>query len=240
MAKGLERRIDSLIQEGSSNTETVAMMGGSVDLVRKLRQTEQVPSLSRGRSTRSNTYDLVPIFYRIRRVNSRLAEEIRENYDAPEELTGKHARETAKMYALEDAITDGFLDHTGLLVPDVATVYYLAHDLVTDHYNTFLLDTAGYNYFAQDQEALNTEVDRDTTFAVQETLEPQQLKAAVKETLNRRGVIFCFNETIFDGTETSSVDDWGIRVVSPQPFSIDTLSGIELLSEADREASLKR
>jgi hypothetical protein len=240
MAKGLERKINSLIHEGSRNTDTVAMMGGSIDLVRKLRQGKHVPPLSRGRSTRNNTYDLVPIFYRIRRVSSRLAEEIRENYDAPEELTGEHARETARMYALEDAITDGFLDHTGLLVPDVTTVYSLAHGMVTDRYNAFLLDTAGYNYFAQDQEALDTEVDRDATFAVQETLEPQQLKAALKETLNRRGVIFCFNETIFDGTEASSVNDWGIRVVSPQPFSIDTLSGIEMLSETDREASLKR
>lgn len=243
----------SLVEKGFT-TEAVAVYGGSVELVRKAIFNGNIPPLPATKAnlpyqadlltSYKNVYYILPF---IEKMDYRCAD-LRKGYFAAfnaEEGKMNSSMSTrsqvmeARAYAGEMALRDCFTSLTGI---EVSTSEVLGLSKEVDPYSlqayeavTLARRIKGIDFNVCMEWEDDVEPERIRT--ILEKIDREEAIKAVRESLQRRGVLLYFGPQIYNyqvipGKE---VENEGI-VLAPQPLSLAVISGIETLTNEDRRA----
>lgn len=151
------------------------------------------------------------------------------------ELSRKHHRSRAVDYAFEAALADCFYDKTGERV-DADDVITLGYDLLPQEINAFCEKTGyWYGYPLELSDFSETLLEIKTRMQKEQGLDEAALREIIAECIKRRGVLIYFGAEIFSHhLEVGREDEVEVLVVTERPLTAAAISGIEVLSRADR------
>jgi hypothetical protein len=240
-----QSRLNRWVESGMSPS-AVAEYGGSVNVLRRILSTGTVPSYTTDNPSRyqqrllqeGHLYYFTPILERVQPVRPELVQNLVERSpDAAWFLSPDMARKNAAGYALEQAVKDCFQTKTGRRV-DPLNIYRVALDIMPEDLDTFLEETEPYQ-IPMDIEDIRDDADAEIVESLRSSFSPSVLKTAIGESFRRRGVIIHSNQGIFAGNNKVYPGEEGeheFMVVSKQPLSDTVIAGVDILSEADKEA----
>lgn len=231
-------------ERGYTN-EAVALYGTSAELVRDIAQTGIVPSFPReemlpymrplmGRNR--HLYFFYPIIEQVKVVNPQLMERYypcfagwtREQVD--EEMNIEGVTSSARNYAAWRTLTDAVKRYTGISA-NSNSILHVSHDLLPQETERRIGEELWGDETESRENSDPEEVAQLMSFSNRELL-----VQALNEALNRRGVLVYFNSALFSNRALPGYEaEDELVVVSPQLLKADVISGIEVLSEADRE-----
>lgn len=231
-------------ERGYTN-EAVALYGTSAEVIRDIAQTGIVPSFPResmlpymrllvGRNR--HLYFFYPVIEQARIVNPQLMERYypcfagwtREQVD--EELSIEEVKSTARNYAAWKTLNNAVKRYTGISV-DSCSILHVSYDLLPQETKRRI----GGELWG-DKEDSRENSDPEEVAQLMSFPNRELLVQALHEGLNRQGVLVYFKSALFFNRALPGYEDeHELLVVSPQSLKADVISGIEVLSEADRE-----
>lgn len=231
-------------ERGYTN-EAVALYGTSAEVIRDTAQTGIVPSFPREEMLpymrplmkgNRHLYFFYPVIEQVKVVNPQLMERYypyfagwtREQVD--EEMNIEGVTSKARNYAAWRTLTDAVKRYTGISA-DSCSILHVSHDLLPQETKRRM----GGKLWG-DEEDSRENSDPEEVVQLMSFPNRELLVQALHEGLNRRGVLAYFNSTLFSNRAFPGYEDeHELLVVSPQSLKADVISGIEVLSEADRE-----
>ncbi len=252
--------------EKGFNLEAVAVYGGSEELLRRMLVSNLIPSFS-GEKTiyqrwltakGKHLYYLLPFFERIPPGQEKLRQNILASYQADfsrvkpqgvnweEEVLktmslGKQLLK-ARYYALRKAIRDSFWTLTGILAAE-DEVFTLAKNfapLEFDFYRAKILARLAQGVTDWDVTE-DLDPDEEKIKEIKKRFQPEELKKILSTCLEQRGVLFFFNQGVYNyltlvgGEETSE-----IVILTDKPLPLRVISGIEILSGSSFSQRLEK
>ncbi len=244
-------QLDQWVEHGY-HKDAIALYGTSAEFLTKALQTGQVPynapaaedMLPYQKEVMENgghLYYALPIYERLEEnSNPRakvLLEGIIEKYgDFPEEikeeLSWRRQHKSSKDYALKHAIEHPFNEKFKVRL-HARQIYILASILFPSDSALWdedesLLAITGPDYHPLD-------------FSHQRAFENSEravkdLQQVISECFKRRGVVIYYSSKILDHAKPGYEAEREIMIVSKKPLPIDVISGVEILSEADRKS----
>lgn len=234
--------------ETGRDQRAVAVRGMSVEALRATLNTGIIPSSYAQLDYQQQFteggkyfYYLLPFYDKLQREAPELLRTIEESLGGfglgiRRELSRKEQRSRSVYYAREAALADCFYDKTGKRVdgPDVIT---LGCDLLPEEINSFC-ERTGYWYghplelhnFPEALLEIKTRVQGEMGW------DEVTLKRIISECIKRRGVLIYFGEEIFSHRlEAGKEDEVEVLLVTDRPLTAAVISGIEVLSRADRK-----
>ena len=236
-------RLSRWTEQGLSPT-AVAAYGGSIDILKDILTTGKVPSYSDPDllpyqqdllSTGGHLYYFTPIFEKINEVRPTLAENIkRRDPHLTDTLSAPKVRNTARLYAMQQSIKNFFYNQTGRTV-EPSDIYNLAIDVIPETFDAFYDETREFINPPVKSEILK-ERNQEIVDSLRRDIDPAQLEEILRSSLQRRGVILYFNQNIFANNKVYAghESEYEFMVVSQQPLSTETISGIEISTAAEK------
>lgn len=205
--------------ESGFNRDAVAAFGTSIENLERILKTGQIPSFE----TR------LPYQEKLVKGGKSLY------YTFP--TFNKTRRMSLEHYAQYQAIRHCFFKQTGIDL-ERYDILALAFEFLT---REFLIEYLRLNGNVTDDEIHGeldwVELDKDKLTAVKSQIDSDSLKRILSSCLKRKGVITYLNSNIFRyQIEAGKEDEEELLIVSDRPLSISNISGIEVLSSADKSA----
>lgn len=237
-------RIRQWAERGYTN-EDVALYGTSAEVVRDIAQTGIVPSFPReemlpymrrliGRNR--HLYFFYPIIEQVKVVNPQLMERYYPRFEGwtreevDKDMNIEKARRKAKTYATWKTLEHAVKRHTGISAY-FRSVLHVSHDLLPQETERRIREELWGDEEESRENSYPEEVVQLMSFPNRELL-----VQTLHEALNRRGVLVYLNRVLFSNRALPGYEaEDELVVVSPQPLKTDVISGIEVLSEADRK-----
>lgn len=233
------------VERGCTN-EAVALYGTSMEIARDIAQKGIVPSVSRenmlpymrqliGRN--GHLYFFYPVIEQIKVVNPQLMEKYYPSFEGwtkeevDEEMNIDRLKEKAKGYAAWQTLEHVVKRHTGIAA-FYTSILHVSYDLLPQETEKGIGENLWEDKAENERDSRPEEVTQLMLFPDRELL-----VHALHEGLDRRGVLVYFNSGLFPNRAIpGNEDEVELCVVSSQPLKADIISGIEVLSEADRKA----
>lgn len=240
-----KERLNNWVNKGFDE-KAVALVGTSVETLKQLLDTGLIPPHQpspRGVSILPYQKELLknggymyfayPLVDRIRPHNSTLASAIDEDYSSDEDVIYD-----AKFYAYRNAWTHSFFEKTRVKYSDwqdlAAMTAVLFPRILRNQVDNpiFPIDADDFS----DIDLIDTIRRNGVRFEASD-MPLSQLKGILADCLARRGVLLYYNEGIFQHkVEQGNEDSQEIYIVSRKPLTASVISGVQILSNADKRA----
>lgn len=237
-------RLRQWVERGFTN-KGVALYGTSSELVQQIANTDIVPSVPHSDmlpyqrqlvGEGGHLYFFFPVIEHMREKNPALMEEYyrrfkgRSRKQVDKDFIG--TQESARNYATWKTLEATVKRLTGITAHNT-DLLAVAYELLPEQLHKIRSEDP-YVWYDEDDAIYNSapeEVAKIKAFPNQ-----LQLTQALREGLERRGVLIYFNGNILSHrTLTGIADEHELLIVSAQPLRQNTISGIEILSDADRQ-----
>lgn len=187
-------------------------------------------------------YYAKPYLERIAQIRPDLANEIMALYpgwnpqEIQEELSTSNMNRGVRGYALGQSVRHHFFEQTGIKA-DLADIYQLVLNVIPAQLGSYTETTQSLNVYT-DEDWVKFNADQKLVSSIEAQLHRQQLAEILSSCLKRRGIVLYYSQNMFDDNQVfaghEAEDE--IMVVSSRLLPASVISGIEILSEADRQA----
>lgn len=148
-------------------------------------------------------------------------------------ISPESALASTKFFALDSALSDHFLASTGVRA-DSLTLYYIAQQLMEDAFERYHSEVGDHIAFALHE--IGKQADQEEVEKVIKSVSKQETTSVLSEGFKRRGVLIFYNKQILNHRLLNFYEgEDELLIASKKPLRTDVISGIQLLSIADRE-----
>ena len=250
IAKTAERlkkeRLHWLVEQGF-NENAIAVFGTTTTVLKRILETGQIlPNPAFGleyqrQLTKSGKflYYALPLLGRIEPVIPHLVQKIRARFpsDWSKEEIGQdfqpdYVKKVATHYAAMTAVEDKFHEETNINLPFDAVIGLASEVLPVKQFRDVKKDLDPI--FDVDED-YSLEVHGEEIAHAKSSLERSRLVEVLETAFKKRGVLIYFNNEILNSKIYPGHEAEGeIMVVSDKPLPLNVISGVEILSEAER------
>ena len=232
--------------ERGFNNESVAVYGTSSELVQQIVSTGIIPSVSHsdhllpyqrrlvGKS--GHLYFFFPVIEHVKQINSAFMEQYYPLFEGwsrgevNEEMEFPRLKSSAESYAAWTSLEHVVKHSTGISAY-FRSILAVSYDLLPQE----TAEKIGAEIWG-DEEDSRENSDPQEVAELLSFPNRKQLVQTLREGLERRGVLIYCNSGIFPNRVLPGFEDeHELLIVSAQPLKTDVISGIEVLSEADRK-----
>jgi hypothetical protein len=238
-AESSRQMVSEWLEKGFDKN-AIAGYGTSVENLKKILSNENIPSFDPGSHPHflqeefkagKYIYYFFPILATLRRENPQLTNEIIDRFNEQDaEVVSEEVELGLEHYRKRNAFDD-YMIKTG----NVSSSETIAPDIIEDALEE-LDGQPRFQYQVGDMVGHSGKVDW-----LKEKLQDPQFKAQFEKARARGGVVIYFNKKIFSDSALSEKveDDGEVILIRDIPLAKDSISGIEVFTDEEREEVLK-